>query len=273
MKQSLLELFETESPVAFVTGSAADRVGRRIAERFLSAGFRVAFHSRLGDGGAVHYINSLTQRGQTVQLCVGSVESPESAPRWLDQILSAWNRVDVLVNSAAIWDPMPLEQITASELRRNFEINAMGSFLTSQAFGLQMVKQTSGGAIVQIGDWACQRPYADFAAYFLGKAPIETMTRSFAVELASRNPRVRVNAILPGPVMLASEISQATEARIVAQSLLKRAGRPEDVAEAAFFLANSPFITGVSLPVDGGRTIYNGLSVDHLANPQTTSPN
>jgi pteridine reductase len=74
----------------------------------------------------------------------------------------------------------------------------------------------------------------------------------FAVELA---PRVRVNAVLPGPVMMPEGISQAEKDRAIAGTLLERAGRPEDVAHAVTFLLENDFITGVCLPVDGGRTI------------------
>ncbi len=266
--QLFVQLFQTPKPVAFVTGSAADRVGRRIAQRFIQAGFCVAFHSHRETSTALSFVGSLVDQGHDVILCVGSVEDPANSIRWLDQIHSRWQRVDLLVNSAAIWDPKPLEQTTIDDLRRNFEVNAAGLFLTSQHFGLAMTRQLSGGAIIQIGDWACVRPYTDFAAYFLAKGTVETMTRSLAVELATRNPKVRVNAVLPGPVMLAPEITDELQQSIIEQSLLRRAGTPEDVADAVYFLATSPFITGVCLPVDGGRSIYSGPGTDRCAHPK-----
>ena len=76
-----------------------------------------------------------------------------------------------------------------------------------------MVAQESGGAIVNFGDWAITRPYLNYAAYFASKGSIPTLTRTFAVELASRNPRVRVNAILPGPVMLPPDLPEEERAR------------------------------------------------------------
>lgn len=256
------------SPVAFITGSAADRVGRRIARRFLDAGYRVVFHSHRGDDAAKEFIDLLRNQGHTVKLCTGAIEIQQNVVSWLDEVLSQWQRIDVLVNSAAIWDPKPLEQVTPDDLQRNFEVNTMGTFLTSQHFGLAMVSQPSGGAIIQIGDWACIRPYADFAAYFVGKSAIETMTRSLAVELALRNPNIRVNAVLPGPVLLAPGIGQQAQQAIIQQSLLKRAGTAEDVSEAVYFLATSSFITGVCLPVDGGRSIYAGPGTDPAAHPK-----
>jgi len=180
-------------------------------------------------------------------------------------VLTRWGRVDLLVNSAAIWQSQRFETTRPEDLRRHFEVNVLGSFLTAQHFGLQMVTQPTGGAIVQLGDWAVARPYIDFAAYFQSKGAIETMTLSLAIELASRNPRVRVSSVLPGPVLLAPEVSDLQAQRIVQDSLLKRSGTAEDVAEAVYFLATSPFITGVCLPVDGGRSIYSGPAADAAA--------
>jgi pteridine reductase len=76
-----------------------------------------------------------------------------------------------------------------------------------------------------------------------------------AVELAARNPRVRVNALLPGPVMLPAELSEEERAAAIAGTLVKREGTPQHIAVAAVFLAENDFITGVCLPVDGGRTL------------------
>ena len=101
-------------------------------------------------------------------------------------------------------------------------------------------------------DWAIERPYRDYSAYFASKGAIPTLTRVFAVELA---PRVRVNAVLPGPVLLPEELPAATRERAVAGTLLQRAGKPENVAQAVLFLAQNDFVTGVCLPIDGGRTI------------------
>jgi len=123
---------------------------------------------------------------------------------------------------------------------------------------LQMVGQPEGGAIVNIGDWADARPYCHYAAYFVSKGAIPALTRTLAVELARRNPRVRVNCVLPGPVMLPSDMPQAERTEIAAATLMQREGRPENVAQAVVALVENDFITGACLPVDGGRTIFAG---------------
>jgi len=99
------------------------------------------------------------------------------------------------------------------------------------------------------------RPYSDYAAYFPSKGAIPALTRSLAVEFAARNPRVRVNCVLPGPVMLPPDMEPEARAAVLAGTLVNREGTPEHVAHAVLFLLENDFVTGVCLPVDGGRTI------------------
>lgn len=257
----------SEKKVAWITGSGSPRVGQVVARHFASQGFQIAIHANTSMEPAAKFAAELNHTGTDTVVLQGGVEDPEFARTAVQQIVQKFGRLDVLVNSAAIWDWRSLEETTASDVLRQFQVNTLGTFLCSQAAGLQMTKQVEGGAIVLIGDWAVLRPYPDFSAYFAGKGAIETMTRSLAVELATRNPAVRVNAILPGPVMLDASISLEKSQAIQEECLLKRLGKPEDVAQAAYFLATQLFITGVSLPVDGGRSIYAGHSTDSIAHP------
>jgi len=256
-----------EKKVAWITGSGAPRVGQVIAKYFAAKGFRIALHANSSIESAASCALEMQQSGTEAIVLHGAVEDPEFAKTSVQQIVQQFGRLDVLINSAAVWDGQLLEKTTASDVKSQFEVNTLGTFLSTQAAGLQMVSQSMGGAIVLIGDWSVVRPYPGFAAYFAGKGAIETMTRSFAVELATRNPAVRVNAVLPGPVMLAESISSEKANAIREQSLLKLDGQPEHVAEAAYFLASHEFITGVCLPVDGGRSIYAGHSADVFAHP------
>ncbi len=254
-----------DKPVAWITGSGAQRVGQAIAKYFAMRGYRIALHANQSMQSAMDTISELNRAGTEAIVVQGAVEAPDFGKTSVQHIVQHFGRIDVLVNSAAIWDWKSFEEITAQDVQRQFEVNTLGTFLCSQAAGMQMVSQLSGGSIVLVGDWAVSRPYPDFSAYFAGKGAIETMTRSLAVELAIRNPAVRVNAIMPGPVMLASTISPERADAIQRQCLLKRHGRPDDVAHAAYFLATNEFVTGVCIPVDGGRSIYAGPSTDAIA--------
>ena len=106
-----------------------------------------------------------------------------------------------------------------------------------------------------IGDWADVRPYLGYAAYFPSKGAVASITRSLAVELAHRNPRIRVNSILPGPVMLPPDLSEEEKQEAVAGTLLKREGSPANIAQAVLSFLDNDYVTGVCLPVDGGRTL------------------
>ena len=98
--------------------------------------------------------------------------------RLFDQVLETFGRLDVLVTAAAVWERKPLEDVTAADVRRHFEINTLGTFLCCQQAGLMMAGQPEGGAIVTIGDWAIARPYLNYAAYFASKGAIPALTRT-----------------------------------------------------------------------------------------------
>jgi pteridine reductase len=174
----------------------------------------------------------------------------------MQQAMDRFGRLDVLVNCAATWGSKRLEEITAADVRYSFETNTLTTFLCSQLAGLAMVRQAEGGCIITLGDWATARPYRNYAAYLCSKGAIPTLTRTLAVELGTRNPRVRVNCILPGPVLFAPDLPEAERREAIASTLVKREGSPAHVAQAVLFFIDNDFVTGVCLPVDGGRTVF-----------------
>lgn len=240
------------APVALVTGSGKKRVGAAVAAALDERGFRIAVHYNRSADEAQETVRSLRE----AEAFSADIAEEQSVQQLVDAVLARFGRIDLLVNCAAIWEAKPLEAVTAADVRRHFEVNALGTFLCSQHVGLAMVKQPEGGLIVNIGDWAEARPYLDYAAYFPSKGAVSAMTRSFAVELAARNPKARVNCILPGPVMLPPELSDADKQEAVAGTLVKREGSPRNVAQAVLAFWDNDFITGACLPVDGGRTIH-----------------
>jgi pteridine reductase len=258
------QTFGCPHPVALVTGSGAPRVGRAIAHRLAAAGCHVAVHAHQSVSQAEAVASELRQKYNVdVLVTHGSLDEEGAAERIVQQTADHFGRLDIAVNSAAIWKPTPLDRITTDEIRRYFEINTIACFLIARAAGSIMAKQSSGGAIVNIGDWATVRPYLDHAAYFPSKGAVEVMTRSLAVELAHKNPSIRVNCIQPGPVLLNDDVDEKTRAKIAASTLVGRVGTPEAVAHAVECLCVNNFITGTCLVVDGGRSIYapDGLQV------------
>lgn len=242
--------------VALVTGSGKKRIGSVVAEALARADYAIAVHYRTSVEEAEETVDALRQLGVKAHGFQADLTQEAEVKSMMAAVLKQFGRIDVVINAAAAWRSKPLEEVDAEDVRHYFETNTLSTFLCSQQAGLAMVKQKSGGSIILIGDWACERPYLNYAAYFPSKGAIPTLTRTLAVELGTRNPAVRVNCILPGPVMLPPDLPKAERKEAIDATLVKREGRPENIAQAVTFLIENDFVTGVCLPVDGGRTIY-----------------
>jgi pteridine reductase len=245
--------------VALVTGSGKKRVGWHVADALAQRGFNLAIHYRSSVQEVAETVAHFQSRGAQAVPLHADLTDEVQVQGLVQRVVEHFGRIDVLANCAAIWKRKKLEEIRAADVRAHFETNLLGTFLCSQQAGLAMVRQSEGGCIITIGDWAVARPYLNYAAYFPSKGAIPTLTRCLAVELGSRNPKVRVNCILPGPVMLPPDLPEAERKQAIDATLVKREGQPQNIAQAALALIDNDFITGACLPVDGGRTIYAGL--------------
>jgi pteridine reductase len=245
-------------PVALITGAGRRRIGNVVAGVLAEKGYAVGLHYHMSQGAAEATVDEIESAGGSAACFRADIGQEDQVEKLFDAHMDHFGRLDALITSAAIWEPRGLEETTVDDVRRHFEINTLGTFLCCRRGGLIMAAQPEGGAVVAIGDWANVRPYKDYAAYFVSKGSIPTMTRTFAVELAARNPAVRVNAVLPGPVMLPNDLSAEEKQRVVAGTLLKREGTPEAVAHTVVYLIENDYVTGVCIPVDGGRTIAGG---------------
>ncbi len=247
----------SEPKVALVTGSGKRRVGAHVAEALAARGYAIAVHYNTSENEANETATSLESRFGVMAVPLQADLADETAVRELvTATLDFFGRIDALVNCAAIWNRKALEDVTSADVREHFDANLLGTFLMCQHVGLAMVKQPTGGCIVNVGDWADSRPYKDYAAYFPSKAAIPGLTRVFAVELGTRNPNVRVNAVLPGPVMLPREMGSDEREGVIAGTLVKREGSPAHVAAAVLHFLDNDFVTGTCLPVDGGRSVF-----------------
>src|SRR5947209_7933243 len=218
--------------VALVTGSGKRRVGWHVADALARRGYALAVHYRSSEAEAAETVAALCRHGVDAVPIRADLTDEESVKLLVRTALDRFGRVDVLVNAAAVWKRQRLEDVTAADVRFHFETNALGTFLCCQHVGLAMVRQPEGGVIVTIGDWAEVRPYLNYAAYFPSKGAVTALTRTLAVELGTRNPRVRVNCILPGPVMLPPDLPEAERRQATNATLVKREGSPENIARA-----------------------------------------
>lgn len=240
--------------VALVTGGAK-RIGAAVVRALASRGYSVAIHCHASLAEARALAAELEAAGLPSLAVTANLRDEGPVRAMVHRVADHFGRIDAVVTCAAIWMPGPLEEVTANDLRAHFDVNCVGTFIVAQEAGAVMVGQETGGAIVTLGDQAIARPAPDYAAYFPSKGAIPTLTRSLAVEFARRNPRIRVNCVLPGPVTLPADMDPAARAAAIAGTLAGREGTPEHVADAVLFLIENDFVTGVCLPVDGGRSI------------------
>lgn len=251
---------------ALITG-AGRGIGRAIALRFAREGAHVA----IGDldvaaGRAV--AGEIAAASGTALAVALDVADPVSVAAALDTLLTAWGRLDVLVNNAGIGSNCPILELTLEEWERNLRVNLTGVFLCSQAAGRIMVRQ-GVGRIVNIASISGQRGGTGRAAYGAAKAGVIQLTRVMAVELAGRG--VGVNAIAPGPID--TEQSRGTHTPATRRAYLERIpmrryGEADEIAAAAVFLASddASWIAGHVLNVDGGFDAA-GLMFDDTAPP------
>lgn len=237
---------------ALVTG-AAKRVGKTIATALARRGANVAVHYNASAADAERTAGELKALGVDALTVKAELTRESEVAAMVGGVVEHFGRIDVLVNNAAVWFKTPLATVTEADWDRTLGPNLKGPFLCAVHAGRRMLGQPEGGAIVSIADWAGLRPYKDYLPYCISKAGVIAMTKGLARTLA---PKVRVNAIGPGPVMVPTDLPEEEAKEIMERTPLKRHGSPEDIAAAVvFLLEGSDYITGAFLPVDGGRLI------------------
>ena len=146
-----------ERPVALVTG-AGRRIGSAVARALAGRGYRLLLHVNRSRAEAEVLAREFDPAATAAHVLAADFADSSAIERMLSAAGDRFGRIDALVNCAAIWQPGPLEQVTADQVRRHFEINVLGTFLCCQQVGLRMAAQAAGGAIVNFGDIATQRP-------------------------------------------------------------------------------------------------------------------
>jgi pteridine reductase len=242
-----------EGKRALVTGGAR-RLGAAIARRLHAAGASVLIHYRDSEADAAKLeaeLNAL--RPKSAAKVKAELLAPIAPRALVSAALDAFGGLDVLVNNASSFFPVPLGEIEASHWEALVGSNLRAPLFIAQAAAPELAKRE--GAIVNIVDIHAERPLRGYPVYSVAKAGLAALTRSLALELA---PRVRVNGVSPGAIAWPDDgqFDPAERSRILATTPLARTGAPEDVAQAVHFLATAPYVTGQILAVDGGRSIF-----------------
>ena len=239
---------EIDGKVAIVTGGAV-RLGKALALALAEHGARVVVHYGSSAGPAQATVRQIQALGSDALAIQADLSQPGQTPSIVEHAATHFGQVDILVNSAAIFEPGTWDDTTDANWDRHFAINLKSPFFLSQAFAVHVGRERAGH-IVNIADWRGVRPGTGHVAYTLTKAALIAMTKSLAQASA---PNIQVNAIAPGMILPPPGQDQAYLERWAHKIPAQRVGSPEEVAKALIFLLRSDFVTGELIFVTGGQ--------------------
>jgi pteridine reductase len=239
---------ELDGKVAIVTGGAV-RLGRALALALAEQGARLVIHYGSSAGPAQETMTEIKAMGSDALAVQADFSQSGQAPSIVERAVAHFGQVDILVNSAAIFEPGKWDDTTEANWDRHFAINLKSPFFLSQAFA-KHVGPERAGHIVNIADWRGVRPGIGHVAYTLTKAGLIAMTKSLALALA---PNIQVNAIAPGMILPPPGKDPSYLERQASQIPAQRVGSPQEIAQALLFLLRSDFVTGELIFVTGGQ--------------------
>src|SRR5947208_1286613 len=237
--------------VAIITG-ASRGIGAASARIFAASGAKVVLAARDEDATAALAKDILSTGGQAVAVPT-DVGDPPSVERLVQRALDVYGRLDAAFNNAGDGHmPTPLADIKVEDFERAVRVNLTGVFL-SMKYEIPAMLRNGGGAIVNMSSTAGLNGVKGIAGYVAGKHGIIGLTKTAALDYAQDN--IRINAIAPGPI-LTDRLKQLKNRDQVALAVpMRRTGEPEEVAYIAAWLCSeqASFITGATIPIDGGR--------------------
>ncbi|MHA4737661.1 SDR family NAD(P)-dependent oxidoreductase [Dyadobacter sp. MSC1_007] len=240
-----------KNQTAIITG-ASTGIGKAIAGLFLENGYHLVINSA-NEANLLATFNELGNHDR-LAMVAGDISNPAVGQQLVDTAVTRFGTVDVLINNAGIFEPKGFLDVDEAYLDRFLSINLKGTYFTSQAAIRQMLKQGEG-SVINIGTVLVDHAIGGFPATapMTSKGGIHALTRQLAAEFGKNN--IRVNGIAPGiirsPLQAKNGISDADS--LAGLHLLDRIGETSDVAELALYLANSNFVTGEIVNVDGGH--------------------
>jgi len=238
--------------VALVTGSA-HRVGKVIASELAKHGAHILVHYRSTDDEQVrNTLHDIKAEGVDAFAVKADVSTPEGIETVMAALDEHFGRLDILVNSASYFPSGDLLDVSLEEWNLTLNVNLRAPFmLTQQAARLMRKNTPPGGSIINIVDQGATAPWPKRPHHGISKAGLWMLTQVSALSLA---PEIRVNAVLPGPVMKTNDgMTDAQWAQIGGFVPLKRTGQPQDVGRAVVYLASESFVTGALIHVNGGE--------------------
>ncbi|MBM3516697.1 MAG: SDR family oxidoreductase [Alphaproteobacteria bacterium] len=252
---------QTRSETALVTG-AAHRIGRTIALDLGRRGYRVAVHYNRSRAAAEAVAEAICTAGGAA-ITVAADLGNESDVRGLIGGTAALGPLTCLINNASEFEYDDLVTATRASWDRHIEANLRAPFVLTQAFAQQLPPDRAGN-VINLIDQCVWNLTPTFVSYTVSKAGLWTLTRTLALALA---PRVRVNAIGPGPTLPSARQSPEAFARQRAAVPLRRGASPEEIADAVRFILAAPALTGQMIALDGGQHLVPGAGAADAGGP------
>jgi NAD(P)-dependent dehydrogenase (short-subunit alcohol dehydrogenase family) len=235
--------------VALVTG-AAKRIGRSVALRLASEGADVAVNYRSSKGDAEEVVAEIAALGRRAAAFRADVAKREDVTAMFAAVEKEFGRLDILVNNAGMFFPAKFEELTEEQWDRILDTNLKSQFLCSQA-ATPMLRRGAHGRIINFASLGGLLAWPAYTHYCVSKAGVIMLTRCLARALA---PEITVNAIAPGTISFPGDAPELAE-DFIRRAPLRRTGTPQDIDDAVVFLAQSAFVTGQVIVVDGGRSL------------------
>jgi len=239
---------DTVPRAALVTGGAK-RIGRAIALALARDGYAVAVHTRRSRDEAQGLCAEIASTGGRAAALYADLCDHGDVQRLVPQAAAAVGPLTLLVNNAGEFEPDEIFDLDRAGFDRHFAVNLRAPLFLAQAFAAQAPRGTVS-SIVNLTDQRVFKLTPKFFSYTLTKSALATATVTLAQALA---PRIRVNAIAPGPTLASARQDPSTFARQAAELPLRRGPTPEDVAAAVLYLARAKSVTGETIAVDGGQ--------------------
>ena len=239
--------------VVLITGGR--RVGSALAQMLANRGANLAMTYKSSREAIELVVAQVRSQGVQGMAVGADLSNAEAAGRAVSAVVDRFGRLDVLVNMASVYRRTPFATLEPRDFDEMIAANLAAPYHTAVAAARQMLTQAGEdgikGKIVNIGDWATDRPYKDYLPYLVAKGGLTTMTLALARELA---PHVPVAMIQPAMIEPPADFTQADTEAIMTQTPLRRVGTPADVNRLILYLLeDTNFVTGVCYRVDGGR--------------------
>ncbi|MGD8326038.1 MAG: SDR family oxidoreductase [Sphingomonadales bacterium] len=232
-----------------ITG-AGRRIGRHLALRLAEQGWSIAVHHNHAHEEAVKVVEDIKSMGGKAAAIQADLAQDLSTTALISAATATLGGpMTALINNASIFEHDSFETVTKSSWDRHLNINLRAPFFLSQSFAKALPKDQQG-TIINIIDQRVWKLTPDYMSYTISKSALWTLTQTMAQALA---PRIRVNAIGPGPVLKSIHQDEETFEKQSAALPMRQAATPDDVVQAATYLLDASSVTGQMIAVDGGQ--------------------